>query len=211
MQDLNSEALSLFLKYIHHHRQPDLRNLSFKCLSQLAEAVEKYDVYSATEICKLKMSTHVENHCVEVFQYASKHDYRQLMDDAALIAVQNKYWSNEIFSVCSPDLRSAWSRYKDHWLRLFSACYDEPQPVLHPGGTPNCIRWWKFRNVVVSQVRLEPAIFSRFYGIVESAKHHLKDCRHCGIRAERWADRVQRYNVLGEKGERTTPFTAFLT
>jgi hypothetical protein len=55
MPDLNSEALSLFLQYIHHHRQPDLSRLSFICLSQLAEAVEKYDVYSATEICKLHM------------------------------------------------------------------------------------------------------------------------------------------------------------
>lgn len=55
MPDLDSEALSLFLQYIHHHRQPDLSRLSFKCLSQLAEAVEKYDVYSATEICKVQM------------------------------------------------------------------------------------------------------------------------------------------------------------
>ena len=55
MPDLNSEALALFLQYIHHHRQPDLSGLSFKCLSQLAEAVEKYDVYSATEICKVQM------------------------------------------------------------------------------------------------------------------------------------------------------------
>ena len=55
MPDLDSEALPLFLQYIHHHRQPDLSRLSFKCLSQLAEAVEKYDVYSATEICKVQM------------------------------------------------------------------------------------------------------------------------------------------------------------
>jgi hypothetical protein len=55
MPDLDSESLSLFLQYIHHHRQPDLSNVYFKTLSQLAEAVEKYDVYSATEICKMQM------------------------------------------------------------------------------------------------------------------------------------------------------------
>ena len=129
MPDLNSEALSLFLQYTHHHRQPDLSTLSFKCLTQLAEAVEKYDVYSATEICKMHMryvffrstplqspkvrvaSPHVENHCVEIFQYASKHGYRKLMDDAALIAVQKKIFNNQISNVCNrPDLQSAWVR-----------------------------------------------------------------------------------------------------
>jgi hypothetical protein len=55
MPDLNAEALALFLQYVHHHRQPDLSKVSFKALSQLAEAVEKYDVYSATEICKVHM------------------------------------------------------------------------------------------------------------------------------------------------------------
>ena len=55
MPDLDSESLSLFLQYIHHHRQPDLSRVPFRSLSQLAEAVEKYDVYSATEICKVQM------------------------------------------------------------------------------------------------------------------------------------------------------------
>jgi hypothetical protein len=55
MPDLGSAALSLFLQYIHHHRQPDLSGVSFGCLSQLAEAAEKYDVYSATEICRVYM------------------------------------------------------------------------------------------------------------------------------------------------------------
>lgn len=128
MPDLNSGALTLFLQYIHHHRQPDLSRLSFECLSQLAEAVEKYDVYSATEICKLHMrlvffcarrpctpqrvrvtSSHVEKHCVGVFQYASKHGYRNLMNDAARIAVQDKYLRNKISDVCNcAGILSAW-------------------------------------------------------------------------------------------------------
>jgi hypothetical protein len=53
--DLDSTALPLFLQYVHHHRQPDLSHVSFTTLRELAEAVEKYDVYSATEICKVQM------------------------------------------------------------------------------------------------------------------------------------------------------------
>ncbi|KAF8960317.1 hypothetical protein BDZ97DRAFT_1603453, partial [Flammula alnicola] len=87
MPDLDSEALPLFLQYVHHHRQPDLSNVGFTTLMQLAEAVEKYDVFSATEICKVQMASRVQHYSVEVFQYASKHGYRKLLDNAGLIAV----------------------------------------------------------------------------------------------------------------------------
>jgi hypothetical protein len=52
MPDLDSESLSPFLQYIHHHHQPDLSTIAFRLLSQLAEAVEKYDIYSATKMYK---------------------------------------------------------------------------------------------------------------------------------------------------------------
>jgi len=47
---------------------------------------------------------------VEVFQYASKHGYRKLMDDAALIAVQNKHLKKKIPDGMynRPDLQAAW-------------------------------------------------------------------------------------------------------
>ena len=53
--DLDSKVLPLFLRYVHHHRQPNLSQVPFTTLRALAEAVEKYDVYSATEICKVQM------------------------------------------------------------------------------------------------------------------------------------------------------------
>jgi len=204
--DLDSRALPLFLRYVHHHRQPDLSNVPFKTLGQLAEAVEKYDVYSATEICKVQMLSFVDSYCVEVFQYAAKHGYRNLMDDAGLIAVQNKYSTRQIpIGLCNrPDIQSAWCRYSEHWVDLFDDCYNEPPPVLHPGAMKDCGKWRKFRSVVVSQVKHEIAIFSSFEGIVEGAKHYLKDCRHCCIRANHWTGRVCRYSQDMPK------FTSFL-
>jgi hypothetical protein len=141
------------------------------------------------------------------------------MDVAARIAVQNNCLSNEILNVCNrPDLlQSAWVRvfllhceartnfclllqfcYNDYWLDIFSDCSNEPPPVLHPGGTPDCIRWRKFRKVVISQVRHGRAIFSRFDDIVEGTKHYLKNCRHCGIRADRWTERVLQHISIGD-------------
>ena len=56
MPDLDSKVLALFLQYVHHHHQPDLSTVPFETLGNLAEAVEKYDVYSAIEICKMHMA-----------------------------------------------------------------------------------------------------------------------------------------------------------
>jgi hypothetical protein len=55
-------------------------------------------------------SSFASSYCVEVFQYAAKHGYRQVMDDTGLIAVQNKYWSRQIQNeLCyRPDIQSAW-------------------------------------------------------------------------------------------------------
>ncbi|KDR73372.1 hypothetical protein GALMADRAFT_1341949 [Galerina marginata CBS 339.88] len=207
MPGLDSEALALFLRFVHHHRQPDLSKASFKALSQLAEAVEKYEVYSATEICKVSF---VKDECVKVFQYASKHGYHNLMNDAARIAVQNKYLSNRIpvGLYQRPDLQAAWGRYTEHWLGLFDDCYNEPPPVLHRGGEKECRMWRKFRNVVLAQVKREAVIFLSFNGLVDGARHYLKDCRHCGIRADRWTERVRRN--AWEVESMGSPFTSFL-
>jgi hypothetical protein len=98
-------------------------------------------------------------------------------------------------------------RYTEYWFDLYDACYDDPPIVLHPGGMDYCERWRKFRNVVVAQVKRDITIFSRFDGIVDDAKRYLKDCRHCGIRADKWAERVLRHTIDLES---RTPFTSFL-
>jgi hypothetical protein len=46
-----SPVLELLLQYMYRQRQPDLRQVDFSHLWALAEAAEKYQVYSAMEIC----------------------------------------------------------------------------------------------------------------------------------------------------------------
>lgn len=48
-------TLELLFQYMYHQRQPDLSRLEPQQLAKLAEAAEKYQVYSAMEVCKLRM------------------------------------------------------------------------------------------------------------------------------------------------------------
>ena len=50
-----SVVLKLLLHYMHNDRQPDSSKITFSVLYPLAEAVEKYMVFSAMEVCKIRM------------------------------------------------------------------------------------------------------------------------------------------------------------
>jgi hypothetical protein len=51
----NSQTLDLLLQFMYRQRQPDLAVVDFKTLTELAEAAEKYEVYSAMAICHVHM------------------------------------------------------------------------------------------------------------------------------------------------------------
>lgn len=48
-------TLELLFQYMYRQRQPDLNRLEPEQLAKLAEAAEKYQVYSAIEVCKMRM------------------------------------------------------------------------------------------------------------------------------------------------------------
>jgi hypothetical protein len=61
-----SDVLELVLQFMYPHPQPDLRALDFRTLAALAEAVEKYEVYSALAMCRSQME------CVDKYQLLAK-------------------------------------------------------------------------------------------------------------------------------------------
>jgi len=52
-----ADVLRLMLKFMHNVRQPELSGVQFSTLSALAEAVEKYMIYSAMGVCKMQMAS----------------------------------------------------------------------------------------------------------------------------------------------------------
>jgi len=51
----DSEVIELLLQYMYLQRQPDLKRVPWKTMKGLAEAVEKYQVYSAMGVCNIQM------------------------------------------------------------------------------------------------------------------------------------------------------------
>ena len=55
--------LELVFQYMYPMRQPDLKKVDFTTLVSLSETVEKYQVFSAMEICKVRME------CVLIYKF----------------------------------------------------------------------------------------------------------------------------------------------
>ena len=51
----NADVLRIMLKFMHNARIPELKRVQFSTIAPLAEAVEKYMIYSAMEVCRAYM------------------------------------------------------------------------------------------------------------------------------------------------------------
>jgi len=51
----SSATLDLLFQFCYPEQHPDLENLKFDILGGLAEATEKYQLYSAINVCKIRM------------------------------------------------------------------------------------------------------------------------------------------------------------
>jgi hypothetical protein len=50
-----AEVLEVLFTFMYPNRHPNLENVTFSLLAQVAESAEKYEVYPAISICKVRM------------------------------------------------------------------------------------------------------------------------------------------------------------
>ncbi|KAI0072695.1 hypothetical protein K474DRAFT_343294 [Panus rudis PR-1116 ss-1] len=74
----SSAVLEILLQFMRRQRHPSLKDLDGKTMAGVAEAVEKYQVFSALEACKTQMQEFVRSNPVDVLVYALRHDYEDL-------------------------------------------------------------------------------------------------------------------------------------
>ncbi|TFL00279.1 hypothetical protein BDV98DRAFT_482215, partial [Pterulicium gracile] len=79
----SSETLQLLLQFMRRQPQPNVAEMDFATLERLAEAAEKYEVYSATQLLKFAMRSFAKDYPSKVLLYASRHGYTDLAIDAA--------------------------------------------------------------------------------------------------------------------------------
>ncbi|RXW23648.1 hypothetical protein EST38_g2192 [Candolleomyces aberdarensis] len=79
----NSSVLDLLFRFIYPIDRPNVEDMDFKTVIKLAEAAEKYQVYSAAHVCRLcllRFGNFMKTHPVEIALFAAKHGYAELLE-----------------------------------------------------------------------------------------------------------------------------------
>jgi len=113
----SASVLKLLFQFMRHQRQPNMSAVPFSVMAPFAEAVEKYDVFPATEVCRVYMTAAIPDHSVEVLAYALKHDIQDVVDVAAPMTIGK---SLDVIQAAIPiEFVLPWVKYRESWLKIF--------------------------------------------------------------------------------------------
>ncbi|KAJ7077436.1 hypothetical protein B0H15DRAFT_789674, partial [Mycena belliarum] len=193
-----SAVLALLLQYVHNQRQPDSSKFDFKTLDGLAEAAEKYLVYSAMEVCKLRM---MWKHPLRVLAYATKHDYPELRDAAAPQTISTPLGEVSAVLRHMPHIFIAWVKYREGFIHAAQLSFKLPPVILHRGGLDTCELWPPFQQEIFNYLERDMKTsldqFRKFPALIEGNIYRLSNCTHCATRARGWGRLVaERVNSL---------------
>ncbi|KIM82543.1 hypothetical protein PILCRDRAFT_820400 [Piloderma croceum F 1598] len=140
-----AQILELIFQFMYPMRQPELKKVDFMTLASLSETAEKYQVYSAMEICKLHMEAAIPKHPFEVLCYAAKHGYVDTVDAAVSHAMAMSL--EQACSKLTPAMYISWTRYYGMWAHTLEYAHRIVGPNSH-GPTTSCESWRRiFGNI----------------------------------------------------------------
>jgi len=186
-----AEVLHLMLQYTHNIRLPCLDTIPFTLVASLAEAVEKYLIYSAMEICKVKMMHATNDHPNEVFMYSVKHNYPDLTEMAAKSTLNNS--ASTFLALIREaglpdDVAFRWLRYRNSRMEILvqlPTAVSDSESHKKPG-SGNCKRWKQFKLRVFDEVKRDMSTLDRFFDIVQKHQSTLHNCSICCSCSDLW-------------------------
>ncbi|KZT69446.1 hypothetical protein DAEQUDRAFT_726754 [Daedalea quercina L-15889] len=187
-----SSTLELLFQYMYRQPQPDITELPFDQLSSLAEAAEKYRVFSAMEICRVIMKASLPKNAIAVLAYAVRHGYTKVYVEAAphTIMVDPK----EAFEHLGHVWFVHWVLYREPYLKVLIDARKAPSAgghLLHRGGFEECELWKPFQGRVVDDIGGDLSALNRINDIFAAASDSkLSTCTQCRRRAESWSAQI---------------------
>ncbi|KAJ7146977.1 hypothetical protein C8R44DRAFT_758542 [Mycena epipterygia] len=118
-----AEVLDLLFQYMYRQPQPDLQVVEFSVFAGLAEAAEKYVVYSALTLCKMIMRNSIPQHPLEVLDYAVKHGHVEMADESARQSMGHGV--ADAMQVLAPDTFKTWTLVHERWQKKTALCLAE--------------------------------------------------------------------------------------
>ncbi|TRM57747.1 hypothetical protein BD626DRAFT_513926 [Schizophyllum amplum] len=117
-----SDTLDLLFRFVDGEVHVHLDAVDFSRAAQLAEAAEKYMVYSAMTVSHLYMKGQAKEHAIRVFEYAAKHNHRDILDVAAPYTIGTDL--HIIQSRVPASFILPWVTFNDAYQQIAQHCTD---------------------------------------------------------------------------------------
>ncbi|GLB44004.1 putative golgi phosphoprotein 3 (GPP34) [Lyophyllum shimeji] len=140
--------------------------MEFRLLDSVAEAAEKYQVWTAMDACLDRMKNTLPQHADSILVYAKKHGYTELMDLAAIPLLDQDF--ERVLGFLPDALTKPWAIYHNKWSVVqLQAC------TLHNQLYSECTNSG-CRNIQSRMAKAVSAVTSP--QILEEIPAHLKYC-----------------------------------
>ncbi|CAA7269260.1 unnamed protein product [Cyclocybe aegerita] len=131
-----SNVLELLFKFVYPRRQPSLKGLPFDTILALAEAVEKYEVYSAMRLCEVRLREFLPKEAARILDHAIKHDYPDLIE--ACVPALARQPLLDVLDKLPLKYARAWARYHEAWRQIFQSAIQRINEKYCGGNPNNC-------------------------------------------------------------------------
>ncbi|KAG6916793.1 hypothetical protein DXG01_005316 [Tephrocybe rancida] len=118
----DASTLEKLFRYMYPQRHPDIELLHFEGLYELAEAAEKYEAFGVMSACKSRIKQLVDDHPTEIFNYASRHDYADILSMAAPLLLDIPL--DDVVTTLLPHLVIPWVCFRECWSRAAEDALD---------------------------------------------------------------------------------------
>ncbi|PPQ80299.1 hypothetical protein CVT26_008827 [Gymnopilus dilepis] len=127
-----ADVLGILFAFLYPKKQSDLLEHSFALVIAVAEAAEKYEVFSAMTLCSLRLMKFLPLHAPDILVHAVKHDYSSLIYAAVPCFARSPFIN--VVEKLPPSLIIPWARYQDAWKGTFKEAFETIYKMEDPTG-----------------------------------------------------------------------------
>jgi len=146
-----SSVLELMFQYVYLQPQPDLQEVQWEVMKDLAEAVEKYEIYCAIGVCSHRMRECIPEHPIDVLLYSIRHKYTEIMNESAEATLDVPPYT--MLNCVPPHVFAAWIEYQQAHHTLLTKEFTRFGPSRHHRGiTIPCEFWHEHYALVAAEL-----------------------------------------------------------
>ncbi|KAJ2916111.1 hypothetical protein MD484_g4308, partial [Candolleomyces efflorescens] len=208
----DADTLKILLRFMHKQRYPKVSWLETTQIFALAEAAEKYMVYSAISACHDYIEGHVKQHPIESLCYAAKFNYPQIADAAAIHSICKSLDEIRKSSQNHHPTIYAWLQYREGYISVVESALNPPAPYINSRKQQHLCHFWEpYLNATMSELPRTTMQSLRLlaenkFSVTVYSKHSelVNGCAACPTRVLNW-----KRDIL-EKMESIPPFHTFI-